>query len=222
MKVKIIQTDDESMSVFNTRFNESYHSVFGAVTESQTVFIENGLKPLLNIREKINILEFGFGTGLNALLTLKEAGNRSVFYKTLELFPLDLNTINALNYTSIYDYNKLKDEFLNMHRADWNTEVVITKNFILHKSMLDFIEFQTEISRYDLIYFDAFSPETLPELWTDAVFKILFDSLKPEGLLVTYSAKGSVKMALRNAGFIVERLKGPPGKRHVLRAVHPA
>jgi tRNA U34 5-methylaminomethyl-2-thiouridine-forming methyltransferase MnmC len=219
MKVKIIQTEDKSMSVFNTSFNESYHSVFGAVRESQTVFIEHGLRLLLNSREKINILEFGFGTGLNALLTLKEAENRSVFYKSLELYPLDMIIVNDLNYTSIEEFKYLKGEFLKMHSAVWNTDVPVTEKFILHKEMLDFIEFETENSFYDLIYFDAFSPETQPELWSEEIFKKLFESLKPDGLLVTYSAKGSVKRALRNAGFFVERLKGPPGKRHVLRAL---
>ncbi|MDO8896299.1 MAG: MnmC family methyltransferase, partial [Bacteroidales bacterium] len=108
-----------------------------------------------------------------------------------------------------------------MHREAWDADITIGNQFILHKSLTDFNDFQTEECFYDLIYFDAFSPETQPALWSEVIFKKLFESLKPLGILVTYSSKGIVKKALRDAGFLVERLKGPPGKRHVLRAVRP-
>jgi tRNA U34 5-methylaminomethyl-2-thiouridine-forming methyltransferase MnmC len=222
MTNQIIQTDDDSLSVFNSIMKETYHSRFGAITESQKVFIENGFLSLKDSSERINILEFGFGTGLNALLTLNEAKDKQIFYKSLELFPLALNMVISLKYTSNECYKHLESDFLEMHKAPWNADVAINDHFVLHKSLTDFNDFQTEISSYDLIYFDAFSPETQPALWSEDVFKKLFDSLKPGGILVTYSSKGIVKKTLRDVGFLVERLNGPPGKRHVLRALRPA
>ncbi len=222
MKNQIFKTDDDSLSVFNSAMNESYHSSFGAITESKIVFIKNGFMALKNSSDRINILEFGFGTGLNALLTFNEAKNKQIFYKTLELYPLELDFVIYLNYTSSECYKHLESDFLEMHKAAWNVDVAINDHFVLHKSMTDFNDFQTEECFYDLIYFDAFSPEAQPALWSEDVFIKLFDSLKPEGILVTYSSKGIVKKSLRDVGFLVERLKGPPGKRHVLRALRPA
>ncbi|MDP2235441.1 MAG: tRNA (5-methylaminomethyl-2-thiouridine)(34)-methyltransferase MnmD [Bacteroidales bacterium] len=222
MKNQIFKTDDDSLSVFNSAMNESYHSKFGAITESQSVFIKNGFLTLKKPCERINILEFGFGTGLNVLLTFNEVKNKQIFYKSLELFPLSLDIVISLQYTSDESYRHLESVFLEIHRAAWNSDIAIGNHFILHKSLTDFNDFQTEASFYDLIYFDAFSPETQPALWSEVIFKKLFESLKPEGILVTYSSKGIVKKVLRDAGFLVERLKGPPGKRHVLRALKPS
>lgn len=219
MTVKTIITEDQSMSLFHGELNETYHSTHGAITESMLVFIQNGLIPLLSVDKNLNIFEMGFGTGLNALLTLKSAPETSIYYKTIEAYPLSMDVIHQLNYTFLPGFDNYRDAFNSMHSSNWQEDVRLNNFFTLHKIKSDIRDFKVEKERYDLIYFDAFSPNVQPELWTTEVFFKMFESLKPEGVLVTYSSKGIVKQALRGTGFIVERLPGPPGKRHIVRAV---
>ena len=168
-------------------------------------------------RFKINILEIGFGTGLNTLITLIETEKRKVstHYTGIEAYPVIDSEINQLNY-----YQQLKtskEDFLGLHSSPWEIETKIKSNFTLLKRKQNFLEIKDQ-KHYDLIYFDAFGARIQPELWTEELFKKMYDSLKYTGILVTYSAKGSVRRAMQAVGFKVERLPGPPGKREMLRA----
>lgn len=214
--LKINTTQDGSQTVFNEYFNESYHSSHGAINESLHVFIESGFKKCkLN---HINIFEVGFGTGLNALLTYLEAkrSNININYEAVELFPLDKNITSKLNYCEQLNVNE-NSFFDILHSCEWNKKIQLTSNFTVKKLNLDLNQY-IFTDKFDLIYFDAFSPETQPELWSFENFKNIFDSLNNEGILTTYSSKGIVKNNLRQAGFEVKRLTGPIGKRHILRA----
>lgn len=218
-QTKIIVTEDQSTSLYNTELNESYHSQFGALAESKLIFIEYGLQHLLmNPQESVHILEYGFGTGLNALLTLAFGKQLKINYEAIELYPLALEIAMKLNYTSFAELDEFSDNFEKLHAVNWNERTQISPCFSFLKHLKDFKDFHPEPESIDLIYFDAFSPDKQPELWTELIFFSAYESLKTNGILVTYSAKGIVKEALRNVGFRIERLSGPKGKRHVLRA----
>lgn len=211
--MEIRKTDDGSFTIWSEQFKETYHSTFGAATESTHVFIETGLKHWTE--KTVTIFEMGFGTGLNALLTFQEAvgKNLQVNYHAVELFPVSLDIIKRIETNQ-----NSTDVFLRMHEAEWNKEIQISEQFKLKKIALNFSEWQPDIA-YNLVYFDAFSPETQPELWTPAVFEKMYNMLSHRGILTTYCAKGSVRRNMIAAGFKVERLPGPPGKREILRAV---
>ncbi len=213
---QLIITSDNSHTIYVPELNEHYHSVHGAVQESDIVFIINGLSALE--KTEISILEIGFGTGLNAILTLKYATQKKlkINYTAVEKYPITADFVMLLNYPETVGIEK--QQFKTIHDCKWNSPIEINPNFILRKLHTDLLEFRPENSVYDLIYFDAFAPEKQPNLWTSTVFKTLYAALMPNGILCTYSAKGTVKQALRSAGFDVTRLAGPPGKRHVLRA----
>lgn len=214
-----VMTSDGSASLFNKQIGEHYHSTFGAITESRHVFIQHGLLPVISVKNDIRIMEIGFGTGLNALLTLERCFNLiQVYYETIDILPLAQNVISQLNYTDNDHLKTFSNQFLQMHSTAWNIEVKLNEQFIFKKILLSLQEYQPLADCFDLIYFDAFSPGVQPELWTEKVFGVLHNALKKEGVLVTYSARGLVKSALRNTGFIIERLPGPPGKRHMIRA----
>jgi tRNA U34 5-methylaminomethyl-2-thiouridine-forming methyltransferase MnmC len=224
---QILTTADGSHTLFHETLNETYHSKNGALQESLHVFIQNGLVNFLskNPVKTIHIFEVGFGTGLNAFLTLKEAISRNIKikYTCLEAFPLSIDTINQLNYLE-EDTAILKSLFGKMHSCNWNEWVEINEHFSLYKmkNKLEQISSNNllQISNpFDIIYFDAFAPDKQPELWKTSIFKTIFDTMKIGSILVTYSAKGDVKRALREAGFIVKRLAGPIGKRHMLCAL---
>jgi len=210
-------TADGSHTLFVKGLNEPYHSVNGAITESMQVFIRNGLKAAG--KKKIRVLEFGFGTGLNALLTLLEAARSGleVGYHTLEKYPVTLEEADRLNYPDLLGEGS--GEMLSaLHRAPWDTVVEINPSFILEKIRGDFTEIE-HFPRADLVYYDAFAPDIQPGLWTEELFFRIAGAMEEGGILVTYSAKGSVRRALQAAGLRVEKLPGPPGKREVLRAV---
>lgn len=215
---RLIITSDDSVSLFSAKFGESYHSLHGAVTESMIVFIQNGLMPLLAVKEHINVFEMGFGTGLNAVLSHLNSGNTALYYETIEKFPPSTKLIRQFAEKQWTTHDYALRFCLQLHEVDWNQTHNISPRFIFRKLLLDLADYQPQMNRFDLIYFDAFSPETQQELWTIELFAKLFHSLVSGGVLVTYSSKGTVKHALRQAGFNVERLPGPPGKRHVLRA----
>ena len=214
--LKIVKTNDGSSTLFSPEFNEHYHSTQGAINESMQVYIKNGLKYCK--KKTLNIFELGFGTGLNAILTYIESKkfNLTIEYNAIELFPVKPEIIPELNYNSFL----LKEElfiFNKMHNSNWDTKIRLSENFILHKISGDFENLVLN-EKYDLVFFDAFSPDTQPNLWSKEIFLKLFNSLNSNGILTTYSSKGLVKNNLRDAGFKVYRLEGPNGKRHVLRA----
>jgi tRNA U34 5-methylaminomethyl-2-thiouridine-forming methyltransferase MnmC len=210
-------TADGSHTLYLPEMDETYHSIHGAVTESMHVFIRNGL----NACEKnpVNILEIGFGTGLNAWLTAIEAekSNRETFYTAYELFPLS-EEIGSLNYPKEYG-KEHAGLFSRLHQSDWGKSVQLTSFFSLKKIKEDITQTSVD-SGFDLIYFDAFAPTKQPEMWTEDIFRKMFNSLSANGILVTYCAKGDVRRTLQKVGFAVEKLPGPPlGKREMLRGL---
>jgi len=219
--LEIKATADGSSTLFVPELNEHYHSVHGALQESKHVFIEAGLRPLLqqNLPE-IKIFEVGFGTGLNAILTFAEAEAASVpvLYDTIEAFPLPEHITAALNLRSLLQNDSLSAAFTQMHAAPWNKETTLSQYFRLNKRHDTLQGAILPPSEYNLIYFDAFAPEKQPELWTEVIFGKIFAAMQPEGILVTYCAKGIIKRMLRATGFMVETIPGPPGKREMIRA----
>lgn len=223
MNKKIINTADGSSTVYNNLLNEHYHSVNGALTESECVFVNNGLAELLNNTDKqiINILEVGLGTGLNALLTLAKINelNVKVFYTAIEPFALEAHIIEQLNYCKLGSLINFYNEFKSIHNYNGNDFIRLNQNFYF-KSIKDKVQnFNPLPLSFDLVYYDAFSPEVQPEMWTSEIFDTMYKTLNKGGILVTYCAKGYFKRILKANGFIVECLPGPPGKREVVRAV---
>lgn len=217
MKISVIFTDDNSMSLQNCTLNESYHSGFGALQESKHVFIDSGLHNFIDAKQ-INVLEFGFGTGLNALLTLEFAEKHKIKinYISIEKYPVELKYIERLNYNELIP--KVGNKFIDLHKTEWNKSIDISDYFSIHKIENDFLE--TELPKnIDVVFFDAFSPDTQPELWTVELFKKIYNCMNNQSVLTTYSSKGIVKQALREVGFTVKRLEGPIGKHHILNAL---
>lgn len=217
MKRKIILTADGSKTIQIEDWNEQYHSKHGAVQEAYHVFISQGLSLFQN--RNVHILEIGFGTGLNALITLLEAPklNLTVDYVGIEAFPVSLEEVSQLDYCKQLDCLGQQETFQKMHRGPWEEKLSITDTFTLLKQKKDFRDID-DTNLFNLIYFDAFGARVQPELWTEDIFSRMYTALKKEGVLVTYAAKGSVRRAMQAVGFSVERLPGPPGKREMLRA----
>ncbi|WP_431165916.1 tRNA (5-methylaminomethyl-2-thiouridine)(34)-methyltransferase MnmD [Tenacibaculum halocynthiae] len=213
MKREIIITSDGSTTIHLPEWDEQYHSKHGAIQEAYHVFIKSGLETIE--KKEISILEIGFGTGLNCLITFLES-QKSINYVGVEAYPITGKEIESLNYVSTLKAEKQAIHFNKMHSCSWEVKHQITSNFSLLKQQKKFKEIKDE-DTYNLIYFDAFGARVQPELWTEEIFNKMFISLKNDGVLVTYSAKGSVRRAMQKVGFIVERLPGPPGKREMLR-----
>lgn len=218
MQKFIHTTADGSHTIEIPEMGVTYHSKHGAIAESMHVYIEAGLNNSIPEKnaEPFRILEMGFGTGLNALLTLQVADTKSIGidYTALELFPLNAADFSVLNYGEIL---ALQASYLQLHQTAWNEKVMISPNFTLtkiHASLSDF----TSDARFHCIYFDAFSPTVQPELWTREVFEKMFLLLQPNGTLVTYCSKTIVRKAMQEAGFRVEKIPGPRGKREMVRA----
>ena len=214
---ELILTSDGSHTIYVPELNEHYHSVYGAVQESTHIFIRNGLEVCK--ADPLSIFEVGFGTGLNALLTavICSSGKREVYYTAIEKYPLDSSTISSLNHPQ-FAGEKGKEIFNLIHSASWNILTKICKNFNLKKVDSDLTKEALQGS-YDLIYFDAFSPDKQPEMWTREIFEEISSVTNKNGIFVTYSAKGDVKRNLKACGFEVFLLPGPPGKRQMIRAV---
>ena len=211
------QTADGSYTLYVPELDEHYHSVKGALTESQHIFIDMGLKH--SSITAPHILEIGLGTGLNCVLTLLEAkeSQRHVYYTGIERYPLNEEIIRKLNYPSIIG-KECEEDYFAIHQAPWEEDVCLSPWFTLHKMEGDFTHYSFE-QKYDIIYFDAFAPEKQPEMWEQSLFDNLYQVLNEGGILTTYCAKGVVRRMLQTAGFKVERLPGPPGgKREILRA----
>jgi len=217
MDTKLILTQDGSHTLYVPGMDEHYHSRFGALTESKHIFINAGLASLPP--GEISVLEVGFGTGLNALLTALHAGREKirVSYTTLEKYPLDPSLVSLLNYGTLTGEGG--GELLRaIHKAPWNTLMAITEWFALEKRQTD-LTAEAPSGVYDLVYFDAFGPDKQPEIWSAEVFSKISDVSSPGTVFVTYSAKGALKRMLRSKGFEVNLLPGPPGKRCITRAV---
>lgn len=219
MKRTIIITADGSTTIQLTDWQEQYHSKHGAIQEATHVFIKMGLS-LFFKKPSVSILEMGFGTGLNAFLTLLEAEKQGlqVHYEAIEAYPVVQDELKKVNFPELLAVPRR--HFDDMHLAPWEENTMIIPGFCLkkRKQFFDTIEDQ---ECFDLIYFDAFGARVQPELWTEAIFENMFRALKKRGVLVTYAAKGSVRRAMQAVGFKVERLPGPPGKREMLRATKP-
>ncbi len=216
---EIVLTDDGSMSVKTDHWNEQYHSVHGAIQESMHVFIEAGLKEKWKHQNAVSILEIGFGTGLNALLTLMEANYamKTAHYTSLEKFPLSPSIHQKLNYDKIVEAAQHTNWYQKIYQCAWEKEHTISNYFTLKKHQMQ-LEDCTFNQQFDIIYFDAFSPTSQPELWTNSIFQLMYNALKKDGILVTYCAKGIVKRTIKSVGFSLESLQGPKGKREMIRA----
>ena len=211
--MKILNTEDGSPTLWSEQYGETYHSSFGAVTESLHVFIEAGFNR--TTANPLHIFEMGFGSGLNALLTFKFASQKNirVRYHAVEIYPVPFDITSKMSVEK-----GLSDVFLKLHEAGWNEPTVITPEFELLKIKQNLLDWEPK-DLFHLVYFDAFSPESQPELWTGDVFQKIYKMLYPGGILTTYCAKGYVRRNMIAAGFREERLPGPPGKREMLRAV---
>ena len=216
MKRSFIVTEDGSKSMFVHEMGETYHSKFGALQEANFVFIKNGLDLFSN--QSVSILEIGFGTGLNAFVTLCKAKelDLNVSYTGVEAYPLIKSEYQELNYPEIAERLDLKSDFLKMHTLNWEKLNTINEYFTLIKQEKFFNEI-TDNELYDLIYFDAFGYQYQPELWSLDIFNKMYAALKPNGILVTYACRSIIKNNMKTAGFITEKLPGPPGKREMLR-----
>ena len=212
MRSELKITEDGSHTLFVPEIDECYHSLHGAVQESRHIFIEAALKQCPK-----DELEVGFGTGLNAFLALLEAekSGRRIRFITLEKYPVGLETALQLNFAQELGADKAM--FDKLHQAEWNKSVAITPYYTLEKIEADFTQFQHS-TNYDVVFFDAFSPEKQPEMWSEEQFRKIYNHCNDNAVLTTYCAKGIVRRAMQAVGFVVERLPGPPGKREILRA----
>ena len=214
--IEVLITEDGSSSLRRKDLGEGYHSTFGAIAEGVHIFINAGLR---NVEKHslINILEIGFGTGLNAILTLDYSNKESqnIYYETIEKYPLSQEIISQLNYGKVLS---LEDEFLKIHSVSWNENAKINNLFSINKIDKPAENLNYKANFFDIIYFDAFAPQFEENLWQQEMFTKLYSSLKEGGLLVTYCCKGDVKRALKASGFQIEKLPGPKGKREILRA----
>ncbi len=218
----MIETGDGSHTLFSHQFNEIYHSRHGAIQESQHVFIKEGLDYLIKQNkhdQPIRIFEVGFGTGLNALLTMLYAKENQVKikYTAAELYPVSIDTIKQLNYTSLLGFEFCYGPYHTMHICIKGSYHQITPEFEFQFSENDITRMEIPLS--DLIYFDAFAPTHQPEMWTQNVFRKMYEALQPSGILVTYCSKSVVQRAMKEAGFTVDKIPGPPGKREMIRAI---
>ncbi len=223
MQRNLIVTKDGSHTVVIPEWEVSYHSVYGAVQESLHVFIEAGFRHWWGLNENASqcvVFEMGFGTGLNALLTTLEARRRQrkVIYETVEAFPLEFSIIEKLNYCYALEESFWQPVFHSLHACEWNSLQPIT-NFFSFKKEKILLKNYSPSEPVNVIFYDAFAPAAQPELWTQEVFEKLLAMLAPGGILVTYCSKSDVRRAMAAAGFQVEKVPGPIGKREMLRGV---
>ncbi|TSA23637.1 MAG: SAM-dependent methyltransferase [Bacteroidetes bacterium] len=218
--VIVTPTLDGSHTLFVPELNEHYHSTYGAVQESEYVFIKQGLLAVGEEVDPVEVFEVGFGTGLNALLALftAKAQRREVRYTAVELHPLGREVWERLNYPEVLSDPDAGKWFRKIHEAPWEDPCRIEQHFRLTKIEGDLRLLPILESAFQIVFFDAFSPDVQPHLWSREIFGKMFRILRPGGILVTYSCKGEVKRALKEAGFTTEKLPGPPGKREILRA----
>jgi tRNA U34 5-methylaminomethyl-2-thiouridine-forming methyltransferase MnmC len=223
MKREIVLTKDGSKTIHLPDWNENYHSHHGAVQEALHVFIQSGLDFISSSRKELSILEVGFGTGLNAILTYIYGvkNNLSIHYEGLEAYPVSPEEIELLAYDQLGGITENRSIYHDLHNANWNEQVALSDSFHLLKNQVFLADFDGTPNSVDLIYFDAFGPRVQPELWEKPIFEKFFGVMKTNGVFVTYCAKGQVRRDLIAAGFQVEKIPGPPGKREMLRATKP-
>ena len=219
---EIKTTNDGSKTLFINELNENYHSHHGALQEAEHVFIKNGLN-LVNDYE-INILELGFGTGLNVLVTineyLKTDKNHVINYFTLEKYPINESEIESLAYFELFDNVELKNIYQKIHQSEWEKSIEIIPGFHLHKIQCDFFDLKNiDLPKINLVYYDCFGARVQPDLWEMPLFEMVSDKMNINGLLTTYSSKGSVRRILQDLNFKVEKKQGPPGKREMINAI---
>lgn len=219
MKREIIRTADGSTSIHLPDWDENYHSKHGAVQEARHVFIQNGLF-LFRDRPETAILEVGFGTGLNAFITLLESEGKKIHYTGIEAYPVSDAEADAMNYPGALEADGHSSLFRRMHEGPWETPFDITAGFSLCKRRQFFSEIDDQAA-FDLVYFDAFGYRVQPELWSEDIFRRMYGALKPGGVLVTYAARTVIRRNMEAAGFRVGKLAGPPGKREMMRAFKP-
>ncbi|KPK82772.1 MAG: SAM-dependent methyltransferase [Bacteroides sp. SM23_62_1] len=210
-------TKDGAHTLYIPEMDECYHSMHGAINESVHVFLQAGFS--YHTLTSVKILEIGFGTGLNAILTMirAEEERRPVIYHSIDIYPLPMDIIAGLNYPELLSgiYKKI---FIQMHEASWDKEHEITYFFRLKKILADIQDYEIQ-DHYDVVYFDAFAPDKQPELWLEGIFTKIFHAMAPGGILTTYSSKGEIQRRLTRSGFIVDKIPGPPGKREMLRCI---
>jgi tRNA U34 5-methylaminomethyl-2-thiouridine-forming methyltransferase MnmC len=216
--IELKTSEDGSTTLYRPELEEHYHSIHGAIQESMHVFVNAGLNH--HPQKNINILEVGFGTGLNVLLSMLHGNKNNVIYHALEKYPLKPEIISKINYPQCLSQQQAELFFHKIHSAPWNCDSEIKPGFSLCKEETDLREYESK-RHFDLIYFDAFAPDKQPELWTPEIFKKVADFMNQGAILTTYSTKGSVKRAIMQAGLKIEKIPGPPGKREMLRAEKP-
>lgn len=215
---KIIQTEDGSHTLLSSQFEVSYHSIHGAIQETQTVFINAALRHKALTNNNLSILDIGFGTGLNAFMTYLEAqkSQLNIQYTGVEAYPISMDIAEKLNYAALLDAHSEQENFLKLHRSE-NTTIQVSPTFHFQKKISLFQDLDyNEV--FDIIYYDAFAPTAQPELWEEPILSKMYQALKPDGVFVTYCAKGVFKRCLKSVGFRVEGLAGPVGKREMTRA----
>ncbi|HAW52794.1 MAG TPA: SAM-dependent methyltransferase [Flavobacteriales bacterium] len=215
----LVPTKDGSSTILDPETGDHYHSMHGAEQEARHVFIEMGLKNCLKKKKEIQLLEVGFGTGLNAILSLEHASaqsNVNVIYTGLEPYPLEKSLYNNL-FFNVLKHPDLRDIFLGMHQSEFNLKMRLMPSFQFEKKQVKLMDYPTH-GKFDLIYYDAFGPSYQPEMWGPEAVEHVCSLMKPNACLVTYCAQGSFRRTLESVGLNVERLKGPPGKREMIRA----
>jgi tRNA U34 5-methylaminomethyl-2-thiouridine-forming methyltransferase MnmC len=222
MQREQIITKDGSTTIAIPAMGATYHSIHGALQESQHVYIQAGLETVLKkvkAAAPIRVFEMGLGTGLNALLTGTTANKEAtpVFYECVEILPLPIEEIKQLNYCSLLNEPGIQQFFELLHSCDWGKTVAISNYFEIQKHHCTLRQWQPSCL-YNLVYFDAFAPSAQPEIWTKEIFEKLYKNMATGGILVTYCSKGEVRRNLTAAGFVVKKLPGPPGKREILSA----
>jgi tRNA U34 5-methylaminomethyl-2-thiouridine-forming methyltransferase MnmC len=214
-------TEDGSHSIFSEQFGVAYHSTHGAIQETRHIFIEAALKYYIQQKnvDKIKILDIGFGTGLNVFMTFLESLKQglNIELTAVEAYPLSISTSEQLNYSQLLNVPQDDAIFKQLHTLSWEEKHRISENFSFQKLFLDFNNI-SHVNSFDIIYYDAFSPESQPELWESEMLQRMFNALKNGGLMTTYCAKGSFKRALKSVGFQIENIPGPRGKREITRA----
>ncbi|MFT3701156.1 MAG: tRNA (5-methylaminomethyl-2-thiouridine)(34)-methyltransferase MnmD [Agriterribacter sp.] len=220
MQRQIITTADGSHTIRIAETAITYHSIHGALQESMHVFINAGFQSVASSHNELHVLEIGLGTGLNALLSFAESQKlqKKIYYTAVEPFPLTANEVNALNYTEQMHKPVLKNVFSIIHSSKWEEDIAIAPAFTLHKMRQSLLDVTLPQEHYHLVYFDAFAPAVQPELWTEEVFQQLYNTMYPGAVLVTYCSKGNVRRNMQQAGFMIEKPPGPPGKREMIRA----
>lgn len=217
MERRLIQTADGSHSLFVPSLDEQYHSRHGAVQESRHVFIEEGLRAAAGARKQLHILEYGFGTGLNALLTATVARmlDIAVDYQAIEAYPLTADEVQALNYATHVAGDHVAADWEAIHAGAWGEWAEVHPRFRILRHHRDMLGFDGG-PWADVVYYDAFAPDKQPELWTVEAMGAVWANMAEGGLLTTYCAKGDVRRAMQAAGLAVTKRPGPPGKREML------